>query len=402
MPDISIFSVWPMMAIVGLVVVALSGRFLRFLDVSPTVFAHRLDSIDGLRGILATAVAFHHFVLHGYGAKFGVAAPSHFYMSLGPAAVAIFFMITGYLFWSRLLAKADSVNWAELYVNRFFRIYPLYLFLIASYFAVVLCRVHFEIDQPFKQTVFQIGQWLALGVVKNPTPFLNMDAAMSVVGPVWSLRYEWLFYASLPILSIFARLGRPVALTASALFLVLAVDGLIAEPFRSFLAEFLCGMLASSIMRTRPALKGDGAIRSIIACALIVAAFRVPDIIYSPVGTLLLGGFFMMIVSGTSIFGVLQTRGAHRLGNMSYSVYLLHSLVITMVMTRPAIVSYALGNNSAFWITCAFMYVTTVAMSVATFSAIERVGISIGKAAITRLNRASDVHPGTGVTTGQP
>ena len=55
----TMLSTWPSIAIVVLAIAVLcAGRVFAFLDAPPSAHVHRLDSIDGLRGILVTAVMY--------------------------------------------------------------------------------------------------------------------------------------------------------------------------------------------------------------------------------------------------------------------------------------------------------------------------------------------------------
>ncbi len=93
----------------------------------------RLGSIDGIRGIMELGVLFHHYV-HAY--VFHVSGqwtPDHsrFYRVIGPAGVLIFFMITGFLFWTKLLDQGGRIDWRKLYISRIFRVVPLYWLAVA-------------------------------------------------------------------------------------------------------------------------------------------------------------------------------------------------------------------------------------------------------------------------------
>lgn len=387
----SIFSIWPMALIIGTGVAFLSiPRVFAFLDSPPAVNPHRLDSLDGIRGFLAVGVFFHHITIGTYGAKTGHPGMgvSHFYSFLGPAAVSVFFMITGYLFWDKLLKRDGAVAWLDLYVNRLFRIYPMYLVLMIAYFIIAYAFTVGEVTQPLGVLVHQAAQWLALGVVKDPTPFLDNPNILPVVGQTWSLRYEWLFYASLPILSVFARGKSSVAITASALFLVLSSSAL-DDSYRWFVAEFLCGMLTASLLRTYPTVRGDGTVKSIVATVLGVAAFMSSTSPYSAMPTLLLGTAFFLIASGASAFGILHTAGAKRLGNMSYSIYLLHGLLIAIVMTRPGVMPYAIGSDPQFWTVVALLFLLIITISAFTFTVVERGGIRLGRKIKSPRNASS-------------
>src|SRR5882724_11599099 len=56
--------------------------------------------IDGLRGILAMNIFFHHSLVNYYYLQTGawLLPPSNFYAQLGPMSVTMFFFVTGFLF----------------------------------------------------------------------------------------------------------------------------------------------------------------------------------------------------------------------------------------------------------------------------------------------------------------
>ena len=76
-------------------------------DAPPSEKSGRVSSLDGLRGVLALSVFFYHALLTRQFSATGQwhQNASHFYDALGPGAVAMFFMITGYLFWSKVLKE---------------------------------------------------------------------------------------------------------------------------------------------------------------------------------------------------------------------------------------------------------------------------------------------------------
>ena len=83
--------------------------------------AGREDTLDGLRGLLAIGV----FLCHAF-AWYGVIhhegwhdARIPLFLHLGQSTVAMFFMLTAYLFFGRLLnARERPVDWLHLYVSR--------------------------------------------------------------------------------------------------------------------------------------------------------------------------------------------------------------------------------------------------------------------------------------------
>jgi tRNA A-37 threonylcarbamoyl transferase component Bud32 len=89
---------------------------------APAAFRRKpLCGIDGLRGYLAFGVFVHHSIITWIFLRTGVIdfPPSNFYSMLGQGSVALFFMITGFLFWSRLLAQGRNHDWLAFGVSRF-------------------------------------------------------------------------------------------------------------------------------------------------------------------------------------------------------------------------------------------------------------------------------------------
>jgi peptidoglycan/LPS O-acetylase OafA/YrhL len=384
----NILSIWPTLVILGITILVLSAkRGFSCLDTAPVAHQHRLDSIDGLRGILASAVVFHHFVMTAYNLKNGTSGlpPSPFYSFIGPGAVAVFFMITGYLFWGRLIDRQGNIKWLELYVNRVFRIYPLYLFLIIAYFIFVIRHVGLPAAQTMGQTVAQLSQWLFFGIVNQPTPFLNRPEYLGLVGQTWSLHYEWLFYMALPLLASFAREKATVAITGSALMFMLFANSVITDLAVVFIEHFLIGMLTASLLRSYPKLKGNGVIRSCIAIVAGALAIQVSGGPYTNQATVLLGISFFCVASGASAFGILTAAGTKRLGNISYSIYLLHGLIINLLMQFPRYNANLVFTTQRFWLVTLLTYACIIAVSIATYYVIERGGINLGRRVIQNL-----------------
>jgi len=84
----------------------------RGAEVPPSPRGGRISTLDGLRGFLALGVFFHHAaVYHEYlsDGRWQV-PPSRFYTLVGQSSVAMFFMITGFLFWSRIIQQKEGTD----------------------------------------------------------------------------------------------------------------------------------------------------------------------------------------------------------------------------------------------------------------------------------------------------
>ncbi|MEW9583177.1 hypothetical protein [Paraburkholderia sp. DGU8] len=77
---------------------------------------------------------------------------------------------------------------------------------------------------------------------------------------------------------------------------------------------------------------------------------------------------------------------------MSYSIYLLHGLVITIFITRPGVMPYALESNEKSWMVTATVFAIIIATSIVSFAVIERGGIRLGRLCLKLI----DEHGWTG------
>lgn len=109
-----------------MLVAALALRLPRLRARFERIEASRIPALDGLRGVLAISVFVHHAYLTRRAAVTGSwGAPDNaFIQALGLGAVAIFFMITAFLFWSRALSAGGRIAPLRLYRARLRRIYP--------------------------------------------------------------------------------------------------------------------------------------------------------------------------------------------------------------------------------------------------------------------------------------
>jgi peptidoglycan/LPS O-acetylase OafA/YrhL len=148
----------------------------------------------------------------------------------------------------------------------------------------------------------------------------------------WSLPYEVLFYAVLPLAAMLRfRALRPRA--ALACLLLLGAMLLLAggrPPFRlPVLASFAGGVVAAHAARSAAVRRwGRGSLAGLLALACLAAALTGFRTAFTPAVTLLLTGFFTVVACGNSLRGALDRPAALWLGQASYSLYLQHGLVL--------------------------------------------------------------------------
>lgn len=295
----------------------------------------RFAAIDGLRGLLALGVFIcHAAVWFRYGTT-GIWRnnPSPLYMHLGESSVVLFFMITGFLFWGKVLDKRTStVDWYALYRSRWFRIMPLYATALLFMLLIAFIKNGFELYVSLPTLLWQFFRWLLFTLIGMPS--LNgFRETVPVLGVAWTLRYEWLFYLSLPLLAGFFRINVPVKWVLISTFSVICIMLLMFKLEFELLPSFLFGMLAAAIVRQE-------ALREILShfwlgwvvpLSLILTCWLFPKTAYHPGAEAILFCGFVVMACGNSLGGLLTMRPIRLIGQISYSIYLLHSIFLYML-----------------------------------------------------------------------
>lgn len=377
---------WAYGVLMVLVLGAAASPLLRFVD-EPAAPGARHAALDGLRGFLALGVFVYHLVVtHGFIAT-GVWAPprSPFHALLGPVGVSVFFMLTGFLFWGKLLRVRGRPDWRALYVGRLFRIGPMYLVVVLAMLGIVAARTGFTLNEPAQVVAGAVLQWLALGLLDGQ-PAVNGEAATHVLaGVTWTLWYEWAFYASLLASAAVARRRAHVAIVITAALLCLAAKSLWHIDAIGFMALFALGMVVASLQHEGrlPALPDR--LSSALALACLALPFLSSASGYGSVTALLLAAFFALVCQGSTLFGLLLTTAAQRLGRISYSLYLMQGLLLTAVFAIAPLRAAAMTSPAAYWaagIACAWALLACAALG---YVGIERPGIALGRRLLRRL-----------------
>lgn len=296
----------------------------------PLPAAGRFASIDGLRGYLAFGVFLHHASIwldYQHSGEWRV-PPSQLYVHLGHGSVALFFMITGLLFYAKLIAARDKpLDWLQLFVSRLLRLVPLYLVVMALLFLAVAQLSGWELHEPARTVTKEALRWLGFTTLGNPAINQVEMTKIVIAGVTWSLPYEWFFYGALPLL----------ALTVGVLprwpWLLLGMASLVgllnwhAAPV--YLCAFGGGIVAARAARW-PALCRFAARPAtgllVLACLGAAVAVFPQATDYGAVA--LFAAAFVLIACGNSLFGLLHLPASRRLGEMAYSIYLLHGMLL--------------------------------------------------------------------------
>jgi len=380
------YSIWPCVVGMTFLLLVAATPLFRAADVPPNPRGPRISTLDGLRGFLASGVFFcHAAVYHQYllDGRWEL-PPSRFYIMIGQVSVAMFFMITSYLFWSRVLADRERSSWFKFYIGRLFRIGPLYVLAIGAALLIVLAIQGPHLHVPALELCKELVRWFSLGLLDLGDFNGYHNAVILLAGVTWTLKFEWLFYLSLPFLALLAgRTKWHLPLVTGALVLCLAYVGLyvgpsVVAPAPVCIALFLTGMTCASLAREGMAANIPDSIASVIVGILICGVFLLFDSSNTFGAVTLLGAAFYLIANGCSIFGLLASRPARRLGDVSYGIYLLQGPVLALLFFMNVTKAIALRSSLGHW--SMMLLCATLLVIIATIAHVfvERPGIELG------------------------
>jgi peptidoglycan/LPS O-acetylase OafA/YrhL len=357
----------------------------------------RSSPLDALRGLLATAVVCHHFVVTYYWKISGswVRPESDVLNNMGVVPVSLFFMITGFLFFGKIYRK--NPEWGVLLRSRIQRIMPLYIFVVFVVFLMSLIETKFilvDVNEIIK-AVFMWGGFV--GSSFNGFP----DSIHMTAGAQWTLRYEWLFYLSLPVIAAVANrkaYGKYLAL--SLVVMVLALPGIyvgviLPKLLLLFFIGFIPVIVKVHFPRLLPVIRHR--LSALVALVFIGLGLSMGQG-YSVVQMLVLGVSFVIIALGNDVFGVLKSSGLKVLGEVSYSIYLTHGLILYVLFSVVDVFPIEEGDVFHYVILLPVVLALVSASSVITFFAIEKPFIFVAAVAVAECDTVIELKQAPDVT----
>lgn len=320
----------PYFAITILAIACFSGVVLRGIEKNK-IDTNRYEAIDGLRGFLAIFVFIHHSAIWFDYLHSGTwrTPDSHLYTHLGQTSVSLFFMISAFLFVSKLINHNSlSFDWKGFFKSRFYRIAPLYYFSLLVIIGLAMSQTSWKISTSDSDLFYSVMHWLFFTITGQPDINGFENTFIINAGVAWSLTYEWLLYFGLPSVSLLMLKKRPsvVYLLCSLSFiLVMAKFGHIRL---EHLLSFVGGSIAPFILKYKTnSINWNTPLISVfmLLCLFGIGFFESTTNILCK---LLITVFFTLVALGNNMFGILKNKTLKLLGDISYSTYLLHGLIL--------------------------------------------------------------------------
>lgn len=297
----------------------------RKVGISENTYKYR--SMDGLRGICAALVIFHHFYWRDgssddlfWSMDYLSPTMKSLAMLVGHLPVAVFFMISGFLFFFVASAKKPIIPFFR---GRILRIYPPVLF---SLLLAMLALLFVQGDGSCAVGVFKY--------IPTPIGFISDGAVCGLKmasvnsGILWTLIWEWRLYVFVPVLMLlmnFFKNDLLVILGLLAVTIALWVTGKMDDMSDSYLILFISGFLSAILSRKEVSEKNQFVL-FFSGMALFLLCLAITKHVYHPLTVLSLIPSFWAVASGFSVFGLLTNSKLQLLGVTSFSVYLNHGV----------------------------------------------------------------------------
>lgn len=333
-----------------------------------------------------------------------------FFTHTPPLAVVFFFVLSGFLITYLLLTEklknepaGKKINISRFYKKRILRIWPLYYVLILSVYFVLPFLSLFS--YPGYDSNFLVERHKALPFFIFFCPNLSelLHGNILYLGQTWSLGVEEFFYLFFPLGLYVVPIKHVAKYFLIVFFLSITVSLISAYLFndqsstydvafsfyssRYLIYTFAAGALAAYgyiffhndnlILKYRSLLKNIGftLLLSVIILLLAGITFSVfTNLLYTILFSLLI---FIFSVSDTKIY-LLNTRPFIYLGKISYSIYMLHPLVIVACLK---LFYFDTGNTSFnIFLFDTITVIVTIILSILSYTYVEQPFLKMKKA----------------------
>ena len=294
----------------------------------------RLLAMEGLRGLAVGLV----FICHFFAMYIGntnsnwLQYASDFVPRVTHIGVDLFFILSGFLIYKPLISR--DINLKNFWIRRIKRIYPTYTAVFVVYLALTFLMPQFS---KLPSNTIDAITWVVASFFLIP----GMWPIDSFIVVAWSLSYEFFFYLVMPLIIIGLRMQSWTSNQRIFFFAMLSLLGIglmsaLGGPIR--LSVFLFGVILLEIIQFKKATMKLPSAAGLVAAGISIALygacvwFKLPHTIsITAIGI----GFFILVYDSFTDESlanrVFKWTPLRWLGNMSFSFYLLHGLVIKAV-----------------------------------------------------------------------
>lgn len=358
----------------------------------------------------------------------------YLFTQISGMGMTLFFVLSGFVIhynYSTAIREMPTRGTFNFLIARFARLYPLYILMVLVDLLYGITKGHFQHAAPptipMRDVIAHALPWYVLMMQTWVYRIIGSNSLVYQFGVVpqiaWSISTEWFFYLAYPVIClIVARLATLRAILGAMLVVSVVALGLLTFTFAHYtdintyavavygrtaevgthwqdsyfrwliyfspysrIAEFLLGcLIAVAYMHSRamPVSRGEERLGMAGLCAAIVGLLMLNYVMFAPPQHLtwyhMSYGFAPLVAVvifccaryDNRIVAALSRPYVVAAGEASYSIYLLHMLVISAFATQVAPVSSRLtGAYALLWLALAF--ISCVGISLVTYRLYE-------------------------------
>lgn len=359
---------------------------------------NRIPTLESLRGVLALWVVMGHTIGHA----------GYFASDLGPLrvlsspdlAVDLFIILSGFVIF--LMLDQQRPSYGRFIVTRWFRLAPVYLAALALSAVTLAWQQGVIAASPFSGGTLARDAELHAQALRYLPQHLGAHLTMlhgvisdavlpgtqyAILGPAWSISVEWQFYLVAPLL--FLLVARQHWYSLCAVLGLVCVARAINYAGAAFLIQqsgyFIAGILSYYAYQHSSGWTAAPRLLELLAVALCAALF---NFMKEP-GSLMVWILIASVVIGErrgqqsaparAVSALMRGSLLQWLGRISYSIYLLHMLVLYAAKDLLARVAPDLAQPAYLAALLVLVLPASIAISALTYRFIERPGIAIGR-----------------------
>jgi peptidoglycan/LPS O-acetylase OafA/YrhL len=304
-------------------------NFYEHIDFSGRRYFH----IDGIRGLAALFVVMNHavfsFTNNGFSPPAVDTSKFLIFAHAGDIGVQIFFCITGFLFFDKIIKTKNNIDWSGFFQSRIKRLVPMYL--MATTIVAILTLLWSQGEQPIVTTIRQLINIYGFGFFGSDI-WVNGFRTYSLNAVIWTLPYEWKFYCILPVICVLLKF-KMLSYFGFALTLLYALNDLYSG--QVVWVYFISGSVAAFVNNNaKLSLHKKSLPLEIFSASLVILCLTyLLNSDFSGYGYerfIITSTLFLLIVWLKPL--ALTFRPLVYLGEASYSSYLLHLIVNALVI----------------------------------------------------------------------
>lgn len=383
------------------------------MNSTPGPGAARVDELDGLRGLLALWVAVSHMVcLCGLHAVALPGSLTHAWIEFAYAepAVECFIILSGFAI-SYLLASRPQPYRAYL-TARFFRIYPVYLVCLLLALGTVFITPYVLSLPTWHDNIYlswvvghayntqmNVGTHLFMHATLLhglPTRELLPDSASAILGPAWSITLEWQYYLVAPLIARGVKSTTGILVLCAIAWLGLRFGSRWENGHLAFLPGqlplFLIGIASYHLYAWFRSVQMECThtknvlVAVFLGSAIVLHWHRTAIVIWAVVfGCILASGPDRLTRILSVVRRFLLLSWLQKLGQVSYSLYLLHFPLIIVLLYGLMLVAPAISAPNALLAMLAIGLPVVLGLTVLLHRVVELPGMRLGRDLSRRL-----------------